>query len=221
MRTQPLVIAWSELYGLWANTKAVHDGAGRQIESRLEELSATRVGQWDAAVFGAYGHQNSKYQQIFPLGRAPLLVGTVDMRIEELRALAARVRSMGDLDSLAREIELYSTDLEVLSTIQQRLEEEMASAHEALEPHRKLLATMFYRNLGALIEIYAEDPSQIGVFYDFQLLQEPGTPDEDDAPEPEVSRELKTHMAPMVGSLEPPIAVTGRRVVPPGGKLGA
>lgn len=220
-RTQPLVTTWTEQYGLWVNTKAIHEGVNRQVEGKLEELTSTKVGKWDSAVLNAYPLQASKYQLIFPLGRTPFLVGTPDERVLELRALAARIRSMGDLDSLAREIEVFSTDLEALRTVQQRLEEEVVGAREALEPHRQLLATMLYRNLGALIEIYAEDPSQIGVFYDFQLLQEPGTPDEDDGPGPEFSQDLQTHMAPMVGSLEPPIAITGRRVTPPGGKLGA
>ena len=49
---------------------------------------------------------------------------------------------------------------------------------------------MLYRNLGALIEIYADDPDQIGVFYDVQLLQEAGTTDDDDTPEPELSSKL-------------------------------
>ncbi len=220
-RTQPLVVTWSEHYGLWVNTKAVYDGAGQQVESRLEELSAIKAEKWDAAVASAYPQQVSKYYHVFPSGRMPLLVGAVEDRIAELRALAERVKSLGDLDSLAREIDMYAADLEGLHIVQRRLEEEVVSARNALEPHRISLATMLYRNLGALMAIYAEDPSQIGVFYDFQLLQTPGTPDEDDAPEPELSNELNMHIAPMVGSLEPPIAITGRRVTPPGGKLGA
>lgn len=216
-RTQPLVVTWSEHYTVWLNTKAVFQGACRQLELKLEELAATRSEKWDATVATVYAQQLSKYQQIFPLGRTPLLTGAVDDRITELQALAARVRSLGDLDSLAREIESYTTELEVLRTVQQRLEVEVANTRAALEPHRRQLATMLYRNLGALIEIYAEDPDQLGAFYDLQLLQEPGTADEDDVPEPQPSEEVSTHMAPMVGGVEPPIAVTGRRVRPPGG----
>ena len=81
-RTQPLVVAWSEYYTVWLNTKAVLDGTNRQIENKLEELSSTRSEKWDVTAAAAYAQQISKYQYIFPFGRDPLLIGTVDNRIE-------------------------------------------------------------------------------------------------------------------------------------------
>src|SRR5688572_123192 len=53
-RTQPLVQTWSEQYGLWVNTKALHEGVDRQIDNKLEELTSTRIERWDAAVSNAY-----------------------------------------------------------------------------------------------------------------------------------------------------------------------
>src|SRR5688572_13918563 len=53
-RTQPLVLAWSEHYAVWLNTKAVLDGTTRQLENKLDELTSTKTERWGVAVASAY-----------------------------------------------------------------------------------------------------------------------------------------------------------------------
>ncbi|MHA3773192.1 hypothetical protein ACXR0O_16790 [Verrucomicrobiota bacterium sgz303538] len=214
-RTQPLVLTWSELYKAWLNTAAVYEGAAANLESKLSELCSSRLIKWDTALASAYQPHSSKYLEILPNGREPFLSGTVDERIAEIRSFAARVRNLGDLDSLAREIETCGTDLESLRTVEQRLSMEVAHTQEALEPQRKLLATMLFRNLGAIIEIHAEDPAQVAAFFNFELLQATEEEDEDDMVT--TAPGAVTYMAPMIGSTHSPVAVTGRRVTPPDG----
>lgn len=179
-RFAPVQQSFGDKYAAWLSAKGLYKGETERVQNLLDELSSTKLKQWSVKIQNVFLEGTPDYTAILPSGRAPYQSGAKDTRITELKGLRDRLTKYPKLEELKKDVEAFMLSLEEARNRQQESEQSVDQLSLQLEQARKDIAVMLYRNLGALMDKYGNDPKQILAFYEVEQIRS-GAPAE---PEP-------------------------------------
>ena len=182
--SQSAVNDYALTYAHWIATNGLYKGETNRFTNLLTELSSLKIKQWDAQIQVVHLEGTSDYIALLPSGRGPFQKGAYDVRIAEVAALAERLTAYPALAALQVQVETYRATLLNARDLQQQKEGLVKQASETLNTIRIELANQLYKNLGALMVKYYQNPLQIERFYDLELIRSQNTGNDNDLPEP-------------------------------------
>ena len=179
-RTTPVKAAWDAAYNGWIAARGVYKGKRQALETKLADLSALRIKQWDIAIQGIFLDGTPEYTQLLPNGRGPFQQGAYDLRIAEVKALQTRLGPFGganaSLATLATTVGTFHTEVKTLREGQQGAEGAVDAASTALEAQRVASANLMFQNLGRLMEKFFALPGRIEDYFDMNYIRDGATP---------------------------------------------
>lgn len=170
-RFAPLYQSFGDQYAAWLSAKGLYKGETERVQILLDELSSVKLKQWSVKIQNVYLEGTPDYTAILPGGRTAFIVGAKETRITELKGLRDRLTKYPKLEDLKKEVETFMQSLEETRNHQQEAEQSVDQLSLQLEHARKEVAGMLYRNLGALMDKYGNDPKQILAFYEVEQLR--------------------------------------------------
>ena len=176
-RFAPAQQSFGDTYAAWLSAKGLYKGETERVQVLLDELSSVKLKQWSVKIQNVYLEGTPDYTAILPSGRAPFQNGPKDSRITELKGLRDRLLKYPKLEELKNDVESFMLSLEEARNHQQEAEQAVDQLSLQLEQARKDIAVLLYRNLGALMDKYGNDPKQILAFYEVEQIRS-GAPSE-------------------------------------------
>ncbi len=187
-RTTPVKAAWDAAYDAWLSSKGIYKGRTELWAAKLADLSALRIKQWDIAIQGVFLEGTGDYTMLLPNGRAPFQKGAYDLRLAQVKSLETRLLAVTPavpaLTTLAATVGTYHAEMKTLRDTQQTAEQTVDNYAALLEIERLAAATMMYKNLGRLMEKYADTPVRVEDFYDMNYIRDGKPAPPEDVPPP-------------------------------------
>ena len=112
-----------------------------------------------------------EYLTLIPNGRTNMYVGGKDAQIQTIRTLAESLLEYSNLATLQTEVNDYYVKIEKARDTQQQQEQTVQDAADELRKAQMAVCVMMYRNLGRLMDKYAEDTLFITKFYQLNLIR--------------------------------------------------
>jgi len=170
-RTTPIHNAFLNGYSNWKTQLALYKSATETVDGMLGDLQANLARQWDAVIMVQYDKGTAEHTALLPNGRTPFQQGTKDERIAAVKTLGETLDDYAPLAALKTTVDSFYTTIKNARDAQQGKENTSAQASTDLEVARAAIATMLYRNLGALIDKFGETPNNISNYFEVSLLQ--------------------------------------------------
>ncbi|MEQ1840536.1 MAG: hypothetical protein ABL994_09005 [Verrucomicrobiales bacterium] len=187
-RTTPVKAAWDAAYTAWLSSKGIYKGRTELWEAKLTDLSTLRIKQWDIAIQGVFLEGTGDYTMLLPNARGPFQKGAYDLRLAQVKSLQERLLAVTPavpaLTTLAATVGTYHTEMKTLRDTQQTAEQSVDNSAALLEIERLAAATMMYKNLGRLMEKFADTPVRVEDFYDMNYIRDGAAVPPEDAPTP-------------------------------------
>lgn len=172
-------------YQDWITGKALYKSATRFVYDMLEDLTKTKIRQWEAQVSVVYLEGSAKYLEFFPNGRTPFIKGNLDQRINEVGSFADRLVGYIAFDTLRIDVNTFHLNLVTTRSSQQQKEEIVDESSQIVEQARVAAGVMMYMNLGLLMDKFGENPEYINNYWEFELIMTTTKPTDDDDEEGE------------------------------------
>jgi hypothetical protein len=170
-RFHPFRVGFGGLFTSLGSAYAAHEGATRATKILLRQLSGLKIRSWDRDIQKAYDIDTAEYKAILPNRRKPFQTGSIEMKIQALETLIANIGDNVTLRSIKTEIITFTEQLKATRTLQQGKERIKPDLSGQLELQRLKTMIEMHRNLGSLIEIFADNPSRIEGFFQLSLLR--------------------------------------------------
>jgi hypothetical protein len=170
-RFHPFRVSFETLFTQWNSAKAGHSGSTRAVKILLKQLSGTKIRAWDVAIQKEYPLDTSTYKGLMPSRRGPFQTGSTDMRIQALDSLVANIGDDAKLRDLKAEIITFTGQLKAARTLQQGKEQVTPDLSGRLERQRVLTTTEMHRDMGSLLEMYADNPARIESYFQVSLIR--------------------------------------------------
>ena len=158
-------------YSSWMNADAFHQSTTVGVNKLLNELSGTKIRQWDSAITIQYDVGTEEYMHLLPNRRTPFQTGGMDQRISEVKSLATRLNTYAPLATLQGQVNTFHGLIKGARDNQQQKEQLVESTANQIETARVVLAIMLYRNLGVLMDKYGLTPEVIATFWELKNLR--------------------------------------------------
>lgn len=171
-RVQPLFDAFENAYVTWQVRSGQREGETDLLGNLLDELSSSRIAQWDITVQNVFLRGTPDYAKILPKGRGPFQKGGQEARILAVKTLAEALAPYAQFAALRTSVQTFHTTLKTARDEQQGTEGEIATASQNCEDARVALAIGLYANLGRLMEKFAAEPLRVADFFDPSLLRD-------------------------------------------------
>ena len=145
----------------------------------IAQLRGEHIARWDAMVSctdvlqGTYMPGSAGHLKIFPHGRRPFQQGSIDSRIAAVRILAASLAEMPAMAGVAGLVNTFYSAIRTVREEQREAEGGVSGKSSHLESRRRAAAIALQKNLGRLIEKYAETPDKIMAFFDLKDVRAP------------------------------------------------
>lgn len=185
-RTQIVKSSWDAAYASWIAARGIYKGKTLAMTQKLADLSSLKVKQWDIAIQGSFLEGTPEYTQLLPNGRGPFQSGAYDLRLAEVKALQLRLANFAPLAALATTVGTYYTEMKTLRDAQQSQEGVVDTTSALTEVQRVAAAVILYKNLGGLMEKFADNPSRVEDFFDMNYLRDGAATPPEDEPAPPV-----------------------------------
>ena len=170
-RFHPFRVAFETLFTQWNSAKAGHSGSTRAVKILLKQLSGTKIKAWDIVIQKEYPNDTSTYKGILPKRLGPFQTGSTDMRIQALESLIGNIGEDAKLRDVKAEIITFTGQLKGARTLQQGKEQVTPDLSSQLERQRVLSTTEMHRNMGSLLELYADNTARIESFFQVSLIR--------------------------------------------------
>lgn len=146
-------------------------GCTLDLQQLLTELRG-RLNTWQAMVkVAGFARNSAEYKGLFPSGVAPFFYGAKDERITAVGALIVAMQAHASLSA----VQALATDFhqQLMTARQEQLGHKGSKKNWSAVANnaRKAVLTEQYRNLGRLIEKFADKPQFIKPFFQLQLLR--------------------------------------------------
>ena len=170
-RTMPMYNTFQIKYTAWKKTVSFYKGSTANIDVLLFNYRTILVPNWDIKIQSKYMASTSEYLTLIPNGRTGMYEGGKDTQIQTIRTLANSLLEYANLSALQTEVNDYYIDIEDVRNIQQQREQAVQDAADELRKAQTAVCVMMYRNLGILMDKYAEDTQFITNFYQLDLIR--------------------------------------------------
>jgi len=146
-------------------------GGTLDLKHLLTELRG-QLNTWQAMVkVAGYPRRSAEYKALFPKGVIPYSNGAKDARIATVGALIKSMEPYTPLNAVRALVEDFHQQL--TTARKQQVGHKGNKKHWAVktEEARKAVLTEQYRNLGRLMEKFADEPHRIKPFFDLKALR--------------------------------------------------
>jgi len=161
-RFNPLKTTLSTKYAGHIAKKGIYKGGTALVEQKLSELSSTKIEDWDIQIQAIHKRDTPDYITILPNYREPFQIGGIDQRLAAVKT----------------DVDAFLADLEGSRNTQQQKEEQVGLASDEADDAVRAAMVMMYRNLGVLMDLFGEEPTDIERFFEIELLQSKPPEDE-------------------------------------------
>ena len=170
---QPLHITYQNSYAAWKAAEGIHEGSTGTVEGMLTQLNS-EVRSWEGTVRYVFPEDSPNERASFPNKRAPFQKGTYEQRISAILTLSevlATFTTQPLLVTLSTTVLTFYNTIEAVRILQTGGEIGITSKSAGVEADRKACATAMYGNLGLIMHILRETPTEIEQFWDMSLLR--------------------------------------------------
>lgn len=170
-RTEPVYDAFQVKYTLWKKAVSFYKGTTSVVDNLLLNYRVTLVPRWDIKIQSEYMASTPEYLTLIPNGRTSMYTGGKDTQIQTIRTLSESLLEYSNLATLQTEVNDYYVKIEKARDTQQQQEQTVQDAADELRKAQTAVCVMMYRNLGRLMDKYAEDTLFITKFYQLNLIR--------------------------------------------------
>ena len=170
-RTAPIYDTFQTKYTTWKKSVSFYKGSTANIDALLSNYRIVLVPRWDIKIQNEYMASTSEYLTLIPNGRTGMYEGGKDAQIQTIRTLADSLLEYANLSALQTEVNDYYVKIEKMRDTQQQREQAVQDAADELRKAQTAICVMMYRNLGILMDKYAEDTQFITNFYQLDLIR--------------------------------------------------
>lgn len=170
-RTTPVYNNFQLAYTNWKKKVAFYKGATAIVDKLLEQFRTKLLPRWDILIQVFYMPDTAEYLTLIPSGRTGMYIGGKDTQIQAVRTLSESLLEYPDLASLQEEVSNFYNNIEKARDIQQQREQAVQGAADDLRKVQADICLMMYRNLGRLMDKYAQEPQFILNFYQLDLVR--------------------------------------------------
>jgi len=173
-RTVPVLSSYVGKYGAANSARAIHKGHTMIVEALLKELGDARIKKWDGKIQGEFPEGTSDYTILLPQKRGPFQTGTYEQRISAVKQLGERLDAYSSntvLAALKAEVDAFHVTIRDARDLQQQKEGDKTTTSQAAEAERLIAGILMYRNLGALMDKFGNDPEAIEQFYELSHIR--------------------------------------------------
>ncbi len=147
-------------------------GSSLAMRQQLTELRKLAQQWWVRAQAAGFGRDSDELEAMFPRGLKPFSNGAIDDKIANVNVLAKSMQPHAVLDALRLEITAYYTLLAASRADQLgKKSSKISSSAQVLEAQKVVMREQ-YRNVGRLMEKFAETPESITPFFNVQVLRQ-------------------------------------------------
>ena len=170
-RTTPIYDTFQTKYTAWKKSISFYKGSTANTDVLLSNYRTVLVPRWDIKIQSEYMASTSEYLTLIPNGRTGMYEGGKDTQIQTIRTLADSLLEYANLSALQTEVDDYYVKIEKMRDTQQQREQAVQDAADELRKAQTAICVMMYRNLGILMDKYAEDTQFIANFYQLDLIR--------------------------------------------------
>lgn len=149
-----------------------YKGSTQTVEELFTQLRKVELPAWEVQIYTKFAKGSAQATALLPRYRAPLNSGTYASRIQEIKTLGDKCANIIDLQILSSAILAFHTQIESARQLQQSTGEGRVANLRALrEAARVRICQVMYGNLGALMQIYRDNPRLVAMYFDIALLR--------------------------------------------------
>lgn len=176
-RTESLYQAFYTDYSDWKQSTAFWKGATSKVDGIIEDLVKNKLPKWDILIQVNYDTTSEEYITIFPQGRTAFREVGKDGKILLLKTLMNTLATYPDLSAVHTQAQDFFNTITIQRDRQQQREKAVKDASERLRLSQSLLFDVVYRNLGALMDRYGSNSTDVLNFFDVTMIRTTGKKD--------------------------------------------
>lgn len=170
-RYTPLAAELATEFAKWKNLGGIKEASTLNLEQLLATLT-TKLNSWEPAIQVKHAKTTPAYKAILPNGRTGLTRGSKEERVLAIKNLSNALAGDADLASIKTQVDAFYAQIEAARATQLGNKSATTKGSDAVATAVKKAMTMQYKNLGILMDKYAENPQRIESFFDLVTLQE-------------------------------------------------
>jgi hypothetical protein len=173
-RYHPFHLQYVSIYTAWKNAGGQRSGQTLNLDQLLE-LLITKVNKWDALIqtIDSFEKGTPNYLSIFPQGRFPFNSGGKTQRVEAVNVLVQNMAAYAAIPVSTRTlVSDFYTLLDTARDTQEGAKGGTKLKSQEVDQKRIAVMTEQFRDLGFLINKFAEQPKFIAPFFDLNVLRE-------------------------------------------------
>lgn len=159
-------------YSKTQNVNAIYQMHTLEVQTLLKKLQSKLIRQWDTKIQVVIDKKLPDYLSLLPKGRTPFQTGAIELRINNVKALANQLENYPSLAALRAEIDDFHAQLLQLRSEQQGAEYLVQSNLVTLEKTRADLAQAMHSILAGLIQRYIGNLGVVESFYELKYLRQ-------------------------------------------------
>lgn len=171
LRTEPLYVTFRDKYTAWQQSNAFWKAATNKIDILLDDLFKTKIPRWDILVQVDYPENTEEYITLFPNGRTGFRDAGKDGKIQAVYTLLQMLSNYPALSAVYNDVQTFYNLLITARDKQQQREQNVRDSASQLRDAQEQVFIVLYRNLGALMDKYAENNENILNFYSVDMIR--------------------------------------------------
>jgi hypothetical protein len=139
--------------------------------SELIDQMPSHLATWDVAIQNVFPAKSLEYNTIFSVNRSDIYKGTTRQILDNITNFKNKVEQYPALAAIVVPVKNYVLSLSGTRDIKSDKKETVELNSDIFDAKYDALGVMMYRNLGKLIDLYADDPSQIERYFPISMLR--------------------------------------------------
>lgn len=170
LRFEQSLSVFNQHYTQWLNQTGFYKASTERVDALLAQMPE-KLARFDVLIQPHYMQGTPEYTTLFPRGRREIYSGGKDESVRLIGAFANVLGTYADLASVKTEVDAYVAELSSTRLAQQQEEQAIQHAAVQLKAAQKDAMKMMYRNLGLMMDLFADDPIQITNFFQLDVIR--------------------------------------------------
>lgn len=170
-RYNPLSIAVNNSYSTWKNLGGIQEANTLNVEQLIATLPE-RLNKWMPPIETKFAKNTPQFKAIFPNGRSGITRGGIDDKVVAVKNLSQSLKGDTDLAATKTLVDAFVGLLDAARGTQLGSKSSNNKGSESVGLALENAMLMQYRNLGLLMDKYADKPDTIASFFDLNTIRE-------------------------------------------------
>ena len=170
-RYHPLALLLANEYAKWKQLGGVKEASTLNIEQILATLQS-KMDVWQPAIEGKFVKTSPEFKAILPNGRSGLTKGNKEEKIVAVKAFSKSLENIAALATTKTAVDAFLAQIETARTAQLGSKSAVGEGSNVVANAVAACMVMQYKNLGLMMDKYADNPTLIENYFDLQTLQE-------------------------------------------------